>query len=99
MENQSAKKRGKGSPSLLLRLCKGSMTKKEVNPVKMDHRLQAKGPTSSEHLWKLLQDYWKTISDIQVLDQTASWCHPENCNLCTTILSCITCFHRILLQQ
>ncbi len=28
----------------------------------MDHRVKAKGPTSAQHLWELLQDCWKTIS-------------------------------------
>ncbi|KAM4032074.1 tumor necrosis factor receptor superfamily member 6 isoform 2-T2 [Anomaloglossus baeobatrachus] len=28
----------------------------------LDCRVKAKGPTSANHLWKLLQDFWKTIS-------------------------------------
>ena len=39
----------------------------DLNPVEMvlgelDRRVKAKGPTSAKHLWKLLQDCWKTIS-------------------------------------
>ncbi|XP_068099427.1 phospholipase A2 inhibitor and Ly6/PLAUR domain-containing protein-like [Hyperolius riggenbachi] len=40
----------------------------ELNPLEMvwgelDRRVKAKGPTSAKHLWELLQDCWKTISD------------------------------------
>ena len=39
----------------------------DLNPIKMawdemDHRVEAKGPTSAQHLWELLQDCWKTFS-------------------------------------
>ncbi|XP_054872834.1 ubiquitin-conjugating enzyme E2Ka (UBC1 homolog, yeast) isoform X1 [Amphiprion ocellaris] len=39
----------------------------DLNPVQMvwdemDHRVKAKGPTSAQHLWELLQECWKTIS-------------------------------------
>ena len=38
-----------------------------LNPMEMiwdemDCRVKAKGPTSAQHLWELLQDCWKTIS-------------------------------------
>ena len=38
-----------------------------LNPIEMvwdemDRRVKAKGPTSAQHLWELLQDCWKTIS-------------------------------------
>ena len=39
----------------------------DLNPIEMvwdemDRRVKAKGPTSAQHLWELLQDCWKTIS-------------------------------------
>ena len=39
----------------------------DLNPIEtvwdeMDLRVKAKGPTSAQHLWELLQDCWKTIS-------------------------------------
>ena len=39
----------------------------DINPIEMDwdemdRRMKAKGPTSAQHLWELLQDCWKTIS-------------------------------------
>ena len=39
----------------------------DLNPIEMvwdemDCRVKAKGPTSAQHLWELLQDCWKTIS-------------------------------------
>ena len=39
----------------------------DLNPMEMvwdemDRRVKAKGPTSAQHLWELLQDCWKTIS-------------------------------------
>lgn len=39
----------------------------DLNPMEMvwdemEHRGKAKGPTSAQHLWELLQDFWKTIS-------------------------------------
>ncbi|KAL0191982.1 hypothetical protein M9458_010278, partial [Cirrhinus mrigala] len=39
----------------------------DLNPIEMvwdemDRRVKAKGPTSAQHLWELLQDRWKTIS-------------------------------------
>ncbi|KAL6484675.1 hypothetical protein MHYP_G00067200 [Metynnis hypsauchen] len=41
----------------------------DLNPIEMvwgelDRRVKAKGPTSAKHLWELLQDCWKTISDL-----------------------------------
>ena len=44
----------------------------DLNPIEMvldemDHRVKAKGPTSAQHLWELLQDCWKTISDEYLL--------------------------------
>lgn len=39
----------------------------DLNPIEMvwdemDRKLKAKGPTSAQHLWEVLQDCWKTIS-------------------------------------
>ena len=39
----------------------------DLNPIKMvwdemDRRVKAKGPTSAQHFWELLQNCWKTIS-------------------------------------
>uniref|UniRef100_A0AAX7SD51 Tc1-like transposase DDE domain-containing protein n=1 Tax=Astatotilapia calliptera TaxID=8154 RepID=A0AAX7SD51_ASTCA len=39
----------------------------DLNPVEMvwnemERRVKAKGPTSAQHLWELLQDCWETIS-------------------------------------
>ncbi|CAJ0960460.1 unnamed protein product [Ranitomeya imitator] len=44
----------------------------DLNPIEMvwgelDRRVKAKRPTSAKHLWELLQDYWKTISDDYLL--------------------------------
>ena len=63
-------------PKHTSRLCKGYLTKKESDGVLrqmtchpkpnqdglMNCRVKAKGPTSTQHLWELLQDCWKTIS-------------------------------------
>ena len=45
----------------------------DLNPIKMvwdemDRRLKAKGPTSAQHLWELLQDCWKIISSDNLME-------------------------------
>ena len=37
-----------------------------LNPIEMvwdelDHRVKEKHPTNAQHMWELLQDYWKSI--------------------------------------
>ena len=38
----------------------------DLNPIEMvwdelDHRVKEKQPTSAQHMWELLQDFWKSI--------------------------------------
>ncbi|KAL6474907.1 hypothetical protein MHYP_G00159470 [Metynnis hypsauchen] len=55
----------------------------DLNPIEMvwgelDRRVKAKGPTSAKHLWELLQDCWKTISEGQSSGQLAkAIAYPE----------------------
>ncbi|CAJ0961810.1 unnamed protein product [Ranitomeya imitator] len=53
----------------------------DLNPIEMvwgelDRRVKAKGPTSAKHLWKLLQDCWKTIpaaAAAEIYDMAHLW--------------------------
>ena len=65
-------------PKHTSRLCRGYLTNRksdgvlcqmtwppkspDLNPIEMDRKVKANGPTSAQHLWELLQDCWKTIS-------------------------------------
>ena len=62
----------------------------DLNPIEMvwdelDSRVKEKQPTSAQHLWKLLQDYWKSIPD------EASWENAKSVQSCHqgTYLGCL----------
>ena len=46
-----------------------------------DRRVKAKGPTSAQHLWELLQDCWKTISGDDLMKLIKRM--PRVCNAAT----------------